>query len=43
MATVKIFDSQGSKELQCFDTLTDVPYLVEEEEIGASDDTDAPE
>lgn len=39
MATIKVFDSEGVKELSCFDTLTDVPYLVEEE----VNDQDEPE
>lgn len=30
MATIKVFDSKGVKELHCFDTLTEVPYLEEE-------------
>lgn len=30
MATIKVFDANGVKELQCFDTLCDVPYLDEE-------------
>lgn len=33
MATIKVFDSEGVKELGCFDTLLDVPYLVDEEQI----------
>lgn len=34
MATIKVFDVNGSKILQCFDTLDEVPYLtVEEEEV----------
>lgn len=43
MATIKVFDSKGVKELQCFDTLLDVPYIEEEEiaedEADASDDS----
>lgn len=31
MATIKVFDVKGVKELQCFDTLSDVPYI---EEVG---------
>lgn len=31
MATIKVFDSEGVKELNCFDTLSEVPYLVEED------------
>lgn len=30
MATIKVFDVNGVKELQCFDTLLDVPYMEEE-------------
>lgn len=30
MATIKVFDVNGVKELKCFDTLVDVPYLEEE-------------
>lgn len=26
MATIKVFDANGVKDLQCFDTLSDVPY-----------------
>lgn len=33
MATIKVFDCNGSKELQCFDTLDNVPYLVDEVQI----------
>lgn len=32
MATIKVFSANGVKELNCFDTLVDVPYLTEEEE-----------
>lgn len=32
MATVKVFDSIGCRELSCFDTIDNVPYLVDEEE-----------
>lgn len=42
MATIKVFSSEGVKELQCFDTLSEVPFL-EVEDIGAADDTEAPE
>lgn len=27
MATIKVFSPSGVKELNCFDTLIDVPYL----------------
>lgn len=30
MATIKVFDVTGVKELKCFDTLVNVPYLEEE-------------
>lgn len=30
MATVKVFDVNGCKELSCFDTLDSVEYLTEE-------------
>lgn len=30
MATIKVFSAFGVKELNCFDTLQDVPYLVDE-------------
>lgn len=30
MATIKVFSANGVKELTCFDTLENVPYLVEE-------------
>lgn len=33
MATIKVFDANGVKELQCFDTLLEVPYIEEEEDI----------
>lgn len=32
MATIKVFDANGVKELKCFDTLIEVPYLVDEDE-----------
>lgn len=31
MATIKVFDVNGVKELQCFDTLDVIPYLEDEE------------
>lgn len=43
MATIKVFDVFGVKEIKCFDTLDNVPYIEEEEIDGAPDDTDAPE
>ena len=43
MATIKVFDSKGVKELQCFDTLSEIPYLEVEKDISASDDTEAEE
>lgn len=33
MATIKVFSSTGVKVLQCFDTLDDVPFSLEEEQI----------
>lgn len=32
MATIKVFDANGVKELNCFDTLMEVPYLEEDED-----------
>lgn len=43
MATIKVFDSEGCKELKCFDTLVEVPYIEEEEDLSASEDTEAEE
>lgn len=43
MAMIKVFDCNGVKELQCFDALSEVPYLSEVEEISASEDTEAEE
>lgn len=37
MATIKVFSVEGVKELNCFDTLLDVPYLTDEEEIVEDD------
>lgn len=39
MVTIKVFDSKGVKEIKCFDTLVDVPYLEEEilEETGSEE------
>lgn len=28
MATIKVFDCNGVKELNCFDTLDNVPYIT---------------
>lgn len=47
MAIVKVFDVNGVKELQCFDTLSEIPYIEEdidseefaEEDANASDDS----
>lgn len=33
MATIKIFSALGVKELKCFDTLDNVPYLDPESEF----------
>lgn len=30
MATIKVFSANGVKELKCFETLENVPYLVDE-------------
>lgn len=38
MATIKVFSVDGVKELKCFDTLADVPFLDEEEEETILDD-----
>lgn len=32
MATIRVFSADGVKELECFDTLEEVPFLLEEEE-----------
>lgn len=32
MATIKVFDAYGVKELHCFDMLDAVPYLVDDED-----------
>lgn len=40
MATIKVFDTNGIKELKCFDTLTDVNYLEPEEFADESEDED---
>lgn len=44
MAMIKVFDVTGVKELQCFDTITEVPYIEEDidfEEIAEEDATAA--
>lgn len=33
MAMIKVFSANGVKELSCFDTLDNVPYLVEEDPV----------
>lgn len=33
MAVIKVADSVGVRELKCFDTLDDVPYLEDVEQI----------
>lgn len=33
MAIIKVADSKGIRELHCFDTLDEVPYLVDEQQI----------
>lgn len=37
MATIKVFSTEGVKELNCFDTLNDVPFNTEESEIIEDD------
>lgn len=32
MATIKVFDVNGCRELQCFDTIDNVPYLEDVED-----------
>lgn len=39
MATIKVFDSEGVRELSCFDTLADVPY-IEVEEVNDTEPVD---
>lgn len=47
MATIKVFDSKGVRELLCFDTLSEIPYIEEdipsddiaEEDATAADDS----
>lgn len=36
MVTIKVYSSEGVKELSCFDNLTDVPYL--DPETGFEED-----
>lgn len=38
MATIKIFDCNGVKTLQCFDTLDNIPYDEEEDVDEIVDD-----
>lgn len=37
MATIKVFDVNGVKELSCFDTIDNVGYLNEEEDLLVDD------
>ena len=37
MATIKVISANGVKELKCFDTLENVPYDEDEEEIIEDD------
>lgn len=37
MATIKVFSAQGVKELKCFDSLMDVPFIEDEQEIIEDD------
>ena len=43
MAKIVVFDVKGKRELNCFDTLLDVPYIEEEDiaedDAAASDDS----
>lgn len=39
MATIKVFTSEGVKELKCFDTLDEVDYL-EPDPVEESDEDD---
>lgn len=39
MATIKVFSANGVKELKCFDTLENVPYLTPEI-VDESEDED---
>lgn len=38
MATIKVFSTEGVKELKCFDTLVSAPYLSDPEEEDIIDD-----
>lgn len=40
MATIKVFDVNGVKELQCFDTLDNVDYLAPDEYEGAEEEVE---
>lgn len=40
MATIKVFDCEGVKELNCFDTLANVPYLPVEESSESDQEED---
>lgn len=37
MATIKVFSVDGVKELNCFDTLSSVPFIEEEDDIIEDD------
>lgn len=37
MAVIKVFSSEGVKELKCFDNLTDVPFIEDEVETIEDD------
>jgi len=43
MATIKVFDCNGVKELTCFCTLDNVDYLPVEDPLSASQDEEAEE
>lgn len=40
MATIKVFDVNGVKELNCFDTLSEVDYLAPFEDEGAEEEVE---
>lgn len=38
MATIKVFSTDGVKELKCFDRLWEIPFIGEDEEETITDD-----
>lgn len=40
MVTIKIFDAYGLKNLKCFDTLPEVPYIVDSDDEEINDQAD---